>query len=480
MVNDATANLHAPDFVDDIPHPSPEERSARGRAARDRVPRGLHGEWEPAEVRSPIAILEEQATTRDSGLVPVRHGRMLESPFAFFRGAAAIMAADLATTVDSGIEVQLCGDAHLLNFGMFRTSEQALTFDINDFDETHPGPWEWDVKRLAASFEIAGRDLGMTASKRRRAIVALVAAYRDAMASFATMGNLALWHVRLDVRHLLDDLREQKADPERVRRIERSVRQALKRNHLTAFDRLVEDTSDGLRFSHRPPQLVPIEHLIDQEGRVRYQEVIAEFLRQYRDSLRPVDRHIIESYRFVHMARKVVGVGSVGTRAWVVLMVGRGDDDPLLLQLKEAQPSVLEAHLGPSRWPTSGERVVHGQRLMQGFSDPLLGWYELEALDHKRHAFYVRQLWDGKASIGLTGVSSRGLADYGRLCGWTIAKAHARTGDRIAITSYIGSGDRFGEAIADFAVTYADLNERDHAALTEAVASGRLGALRGV
>ncbi len=480
MVTEPDSRPHAPVFVDEIPHPTPEERSVRGRLAHDRVPRSSHGDWTPSDDRSPIAILEAQATSRDPGLVPIRHGRMLESPFAFFRGSAAIMAADLATTVDSGIAVQLCGDAHLLNFGMFRTSEQSLSFDINDFDETHPGPWEWDIKRLGASFEVAGRDLGMGGAKRRNAVVALTGAYRDAMASFATMGNLAVWHIRLDVGDLLDRLRRQKADPDRVRSIERSVKQALKRNHLTAFDKLVEETPDGLRFSHRPPQLVPVEHLIDDEGRIRYQEVIGEFLQQYRGSLRPVDRHILESYRFVHMARKVVGVGSVGTRAWVVLMVGRDDDDPLLIQLKEAQASVLEAHLGPSGWPTSGERVVHGQRLMQGFSDPLLGWYELEALDHKRHAFYVRQLWDGKASIDLTGVSSEALADYARLCGWTIARAHARTGDRIAISSYIGSGDRFGEAIAEFAATYADVNERDFSALADAVAAGRLEAVRGV
>lgn len=465
-------------FTDGGDQPTPAERSERGREARKRVPRETLARWQPAADRfDPITILEAQAVSRDPALVPIRHGRMLASPFAFFRGAAAIMAADLAAVPTTGIDVQLCGDAHLMNFGIFRSYEQTLTFDINDFDETLPGPWEWDVLRLAASFEIAGRDLEMGGSKRRRAVVALVDGYRDAMARFAQMGNLDLWHVRVSVDEILATMQETEGDPDRLKRVRKAAKKALSRNRITAFDKLVVEWEGGLRFAHRPPELVPVEYLLDEDGRVRYQEVIASFLSRYRDSLRPVDRHILESYRFVHLARKVVGVGSVGTRAWVALMVGRDDDDPLILQLKEAQPSVLEAHLKPTVWPSGGERVVHGQRLIQGSSDPLLGWYRITALDGKLHDFYVRQLWDGKASIDISGVSSETLTSYARLCGWTIARAHARTGDRIAISAYIGTGERFAEAVADFAAAYADRNEADHRALGEAVESGRLEAV---
>ena len=405
---------------------------------------------------------------------------MLESPFAFYRGGAAIMAADLATTPTSGIEVQLCGDAHLLNFGIFRTAERMLAFDINDFDETHWGPWEWDVKRLAASFEIAGRDLQLGASSRRRAVATLVASYRTSMASFATMGNLDVWYAHIDIDRLRTRLRKERTDRDRLTRIETSARRAMTHDHLTAFEKHVEVDDGELRFVHRPPQLVPVEYLLDEEARDRYQEVIGEFLRQYRESLRPDRRLLLESYRFVHIARKIVGVGSVGTRAWVVLMMGRDADDPLVLQLKEAQQSVLESYLPHTRWPSNGERVVRGQRLMQAAGDPLLGWYRLLAFDGRVHEFYVRQLWDGKASIDLAGLSGRGLSAYAELCGWTLARAHARSGDRVAIAGYLGSSDRFDEAIADFATTYADLNEADYQAFADAVESGRLDAVRGV
>lgn len=465
-------------FVDRGRHPTPEERFEQGRATRKRVPRDTLAGWQPVADRfDPIAILEAQAVSRDPTLVPIRHGRMLASPFAFFRGAAAIMAADLASVPTTGFDVQLCGDAHLMNFGIFRSYEQTLVFDMNDFDETLPGPWEWDVLRLAASFEIAGRDLEMGASKRRRAVLALVDGYGDAMARLARMGNLDLWQVRVSVDQIVASLQEKKGDPDRLKRVQKAARKALSRNRLTAFDKLVVETADGPRFAHRPPELVPVEHLLDDDGRVRYDEVIANFLGRYRESLRPVDRHLFESYRFIHLARKVVGVGSVGTRAWVALLVGRDDEDPLILQLKEAQPSVLEAHLEPSAWPTGGERVVHGQRLIQGSSDPLLGWYRITALDGKLHDFYVRQLWDGKASIDISGISSEGLTSYARLCGSAIARAHARTGDRIAIAAYVGTGDRLAEAVADFAATYADRNDADHRALAAAVASGRLPAV---
>jgi uncharacterized protein (DUF2252 family) len=420
-----------------------------------------------------LAILARQAEARDAALVPLRYGRMASSAFAFFRGGAAIMASDLSTTPVTGLRAQLCGDAHLANFGIFDTPERSHLFDINDFDETLPGPWEWDVKRLAASVEIAGRDLGFPSMHRRTAVLACVAAYRERMSELADMGNLEVWHARLGVDEVLARL-DSEHDPKLSKKVEHDVRKGLQRNHLTAFSKLIERDASELRFAHRPPLLVPIEDLLDDSGRRRYVGVIRAFLEQYRASLPPAHRALLDGYRYVHLARKVVGVGSVGTRSMVVLMVGRDEADPLLLQLKEAKRSVLEPYCGTSSYTQKGERVVEGQRLMQAASDPLLGWYRLRALDGKKHDFYVRQMWDGKASIDITNLTAAGLGRYAEVCALTLARAHARSGYRISIAAYLGSDDEFDNAVADFSVAYADLNEEDHARLSAEIDAGRL------
>ncbi len=481
----------SPDGPDDAPRheplPDPEylptrtldERIARGRSARRVHPLDRHAAWRPAVHRAdPIALLERQAQRREATLIPLRYGRMANSPFAFYRGGAAIMAADLSSTPTAGFRAQLCGDAHLLNFGMFETPERSLVFGLNDFDETLPGPFEWDVKRLAASVEIAARDLGLGRSVRETATVASVRAYRAAMDDFASMRNLEVWHARLPAKRFQKYL--QKRADGAGQAVRKKIRKALTRDHLRAFDRLVYEDDDGLRFVSRPPLIVPVEELLDQPQRERYVEVIREFLQQYRSSLPPHARMLIESYRFVHMARKVVGVGSVGTRAWVVLLMGRHTDDPLLLQLKEAQPSVLEPYAGASVVPSHGQRVVEGQRLMQSASDELLGWYRLRALDDQWHDFYVRQLWDGKASIEVADLDGAGLTAYAEMCGWTLARSHARSGERIAIAAYLGDSDRFDRGIGEFAAVYADANESDHQRLLDAIDTGRLEASTGI
>ncbi len=397
------------------------------------------------------------------------------SAFAFYRGAAAVMAADLGASPNSGLRAQLCGDAHLMNFGLFETPERSLIFGLNDFDETLPGPFEWDVKRLAASIEIAGRDLGAKAKSRRHAVLASVRAYREALAEFAQEGHLGVWYARLPAEDLRNRLTEL-ADPESGKAVRKSIRKALRHDHIRAFDRLVTDDDGSLRFVSTPPLLVPAEELLDADQRERYAEVVGSLLRQYREGLPPDRRILVESYRFVHLARKVVGVGSVGTRCWAVLLMGHNSQDPLILQLKEAPPSVLAPYAGDTAYESQGRRVVEGQRLMQAASDPLLGWYELEGWDGKRRSYYVRQLWDGKASVDLTHLTPVGLQVYGESCGWTLARGHARSGDRIALAAYLGEDDAFDEAIADFAAAYADTNEADHQQLLDAIANGRIAA----
>jgi uncharacterized protein (DUF2252 family) len=463
--------------VEPLPPMSPAERVARGHAARRRVALSRHAQWTPGTDRvDPVSILERQSARRDQELVPIRHSRMAASAFAFFRGGAAIMASDLAATPTTGLRAQLCGDAHLSNFGLFETPERSELFDINDFDETLPGPWEWDVKRLVASVEVAGRDLGFPGAARERAVVSCARAYRERMLELSEMGTLDVWYARLGADEVLSRVMDEH-DPDRSRRLEKRVRKGLQRNHLTAFEKLIEHHDGEPSFASRPPLLVPIEQLLSDRGRRRYVGVIQEFLRQYRESLPTSHRSLIDEYRYVHLARKVVGVGSVGTRALVVLMVGRDEADPLLLQLKEAKRSVLEPYCGPSRFRRKGQRVVEGQRLMQAASDPLLGWYRLKALDDKVHDFYVRQLWDGKASIDVTYLSPIGLAQYAEACGLTLARAHARSGYRISMAAYLGDSDEFDRALAQFASAYADTNAADHAALLDAIESGRLPAV---
>ncbi len=453
---------------------SPAECAARGHSAREQVPPEQQAAWAPAANRAdPVAMLERQAEQRIPELVPIRHRRMAMSAFAFYRGGAAVMAADLAASPHSGLRAQLCGDAHLLNFGLFETPERTLIFGLNDFDETLPGPFDWDVKRLAASVEIAGRDLGFSAHSRGQAVLATVRSYREALAEFAEDGHLGVWYARLpaeDLRNRLTDL----ADPESGKAVGKSIRKALRHDHVRAFDRLVTDDGGSLRFLSTPPLIVPAEELLDASQRERYVEVVQSFLRQYRESLPPDRRTLVESYRFVHLARKVVGVGSVGTRCWAVLLMGHNPEDPLILQLKEAERSVLAPYAGDTVYESQGRRVVEGQRLMQAASDPLLGWYQLEGWDGQHRSFYVRQLWDGKASVDLSHLSPIGLQVYGESCGWTLARGHARSGDRIALAAYVGGDDAFDQAITAFAAAYADTNETDYQRLLDAISEGRI------
>jgi uncharacterized protein (DUF2252 family) len=452
----------------------------RGRTARAETPRSSHGDWQPASDRpDAVEVLVEQAVTRVPELVPIRYGRMLVSPFAFFRGAAAVMAADLATTPSTGLTVQLCGDAHIANFGGFAAPDRRMVFDLNDFDETLPGPWEWDVKRMAASVEIAGRDRGQSPERRAAAVQGTVQEYRTAMRMFAEEGNLEVWYARMDLQGLQDRFG---ADVEQAdaARVERKVAKAHRKNSLRALTKLTRRVDGRLRFISEPPLLVPIEELVPPEEAHDEVERVGALVASYADSLADDRRHLLESYRYVHLARKVVGVGSVGTRAWVILLEGRDGNDPLVLQAKEAVASVLEPFVGESAYSRHGQRVVEGQRLMQAASDIFLGWDTVTGLDGKPRDYYIRQLWDGKLSGDLTVMTDSGFAAYGRSCGWSLARAHARSGDRGAIAAYLGSGRSFDKALVRFASAYADQNELDHQALADAVAAGTVVAEQGV
>jgi uncharacterized protein (DUF2252 family) len=453
------------------------ERADRGRRARAKVPRTSHGDWAPPEDRpDPIEILERQAKTRVPELVPIRYGRMLVSPFTFFRGSAAVMASDLASTPDSGLRAQLCGDAHLSNFGAFAAPDRRLIFDINDFDETLPGPWEWDVKRLGASFAIAGRDRGFGKKQRRSVLQRTVREYRQAMREFAGMRNLDVWYARFDVESALEDL-GQVASQKELKRVQRNVAKAETKDSLKALARLTHEVDGEPRIVSDPPLIVPVEELVGNGlDRDALEGPIVEMLRTYRQTLKSDRRHLLDGYRYVHLARKVVGVGSVGTRAWIVLLTGRDQEDPLFLQCKEAEASVLEPYAGKSRYRNHGARVVHGQWLMQAASDILLGWLPTTGIDGLSRDFYVRQLWDWKRSAEIESLSPQAMEIYGRMCGWTLARAHARSGDRIAIGAYLGSGDAFDRAIAEFSELYADQAEEDYGELAAAVKAGRLAA----
>jgi uncharacterized protein (DUF2252 family) len=451
---------------------TPEERTAKGRAAREKAPRSAHGEFAPAPARpSPLETLGAQDETRVPELVPVRYGRMLASPFAFYRGGAAVMAADLAQQRRTGLDVQLCGDAHLSNFGVFRAPDRRLVFDVNDFDETHPGPFEWDLKRLVASFEIAGRELGLTRKQRGAAIRSAVDQYREAMTGFAGMRDLDVWYSRVHVEELLEPLRAT-VTPARRKAFDKNLRKAKNKDSLRALDRLTVSRNGDVRIASRPPLLVPLNELVgDAEDAT---SIVADVMTRYRKSLEPATRHLISGYEYVDAAHKVVGVGSVGNRAWICLLRGRDAKDPLFLQLKEAGPSVLEPFTSRSRYSQHGRRVVEGQRLTQAASDQLLGWLSGPGVDGVKRDFYVRQLWDGKGSAEVEMMGPRELKIYGRLCGWTLARAHARTGDRIAIASYLGRGRTFGRAMTDFAESYADQNQSDYDEVRSAADAGRL------
>ncbi len=453
-----------------------DERTAYGRAAREKVARRSHGEWAPAaDRRDPVSFIEEQATTRVPELVPLRHGRMAASAFAFYRGAALVMAADLAAMPHSGLTVQLCGDAHLSNFGLFQSPERALVFSVNDFDETLPGPFEWDVKRLAASIEIAGLSRGFPATTTGPIVEQTVRAYREAMASFAATSNLDTWYVRLDIGEIRARWGAQAKAKESVS-MQRLVTKAESKTRMKALAKLTETVEGHLRFRNTPPLLVPFKELMGSDE-ARAHDVVVGVLDSYRDTLSADRRHLLETYRFVDLARKVVGVGSVGTRCWVALFVGRDNDDPLFLQIKEAEASVLERFLSPTEFPEQGQRVVEGQRLMQATSDIFLGWERVPgtlSLDGRDHDYYMRQLWDGKGSAVVETMAPHSLGMYGEMCGWTLARAHARSGDPIAISGYLGTSARFDKSIASFSRAYAAQNTIDHQALVDAIASGRL------
>jgi len=467
---DPNLTLETPKAATDHPAAasSYQQRRERGRVARGVVSRSTHGEWAPAPDRpDPVDLLVAQDRDRIPDLIPIRYSRMMASPFAFMRGSAIVMARDLASTPKTGIQAQLCGDAHLMNFGAYASPERALLFDLNDFDETLPGPWEWDVKRLAASFVVAGRENGFDATDCREAAQASVASYRQRMAEFSQMGELEVWYSRVseeEVRGMLSDARKKTA-----KKLSRTVRKARSRDSLQALSKLTR-VVDGRRIiDDDPPLLVRIP-----EGDEIRAQVYA-ILESYKRTLQEDRRHLLDRYSFVDAARKVVGVGSVGTRAYVVLLEGRNQDDPLFLQVKEASASVLEGYVKSNTHEHHGHRVVAGQRLMQAASDIFLGWFR----GTRGRDYYWRQLKDMKGSANVEGMSPDELVIYAGLCGWTLARAHARSGDRVQIAGYLGKSERFDRAIADFAQAYADQTERDHAALCAAVKSGRLPAEAG-
>ena len=484
-----------------ISHPSMDERKAAGQQTRKQTPPSSHTGWRPAADRpDPVALLEAQNLTREPDLVPVRHGRMMVSPFTFYRGAAKIMAADLKDTPVAGLDAQLCGDAHLSNFGLFASPERRLVFDLNDFDETLPGPFEYDVERMAASFLIAARNNGFSKADARAATQASVTAYREAMAEFAQMPTMDVWYAHLDEDEVMGAIRstvaetkkgvkrgkkgkkdgkEQKLAKLAEKRAEKNAAKAHTRDSLQALSKLGELVDGQYRIVSQPPVIVPGRDLAVTFGLSpdEVMPVIQEQFRQYRATLQEDRRRLLEQFEIVDAARKVVGVGSVGTRAFIVLLQGRDAHDPLFLQIKEATASVLEEHLGKSRYNQHGERVVQGQRMMQAASDIYLGW--TKGLDVNRH-YYWRQLRDMKGSVLVELMRPLGLTFYARICGWTLARAHARSGDPVAIAAYLGASEAFDKSITDFSERYADQNERDYQEFVAAVRSGRLEALEGV
>jgi uncharacterized protein (DUF2252 family) len=459
---------------------TPEDRAAQGRAIRSTVPLESHSELKLDKSRpDPVALLEEQDASRVPELVPVRHGRMVVSPFTFYRGAAAVMAGDLVNTPRSGLITQLCGDAHLSNFGLFGSPERRLVFDINDFDETLPGPFEWDVKRLAASLAVAGISNGYNDKQRRAAVVAAVGSYRRAMSEFALMRDLDVWYSHADmtdVRRMLAD----QLDPKRLKQVDKMMNKAHTKDSMDALSKLTTIVDGSPRIVANPPLLVPLSDLLSPGEDRDFEARIQALIGQYTQTLQSDRKHLVEKYRFVDMARKVVGVGSVGTRCWIVLLVGRDNNDPLFLQIKEAGESVLSRHLGKSEYNNQGQRVVAGQQLMQQASDIFLGWQHTTGIDGSERDFYVRQLRDWKGSVLVDALQPKGMRLYAELCGWCLARAHARSGDRIAISGYLGEEDTFDQAVADFSDKYAELNARDHAALAEAIASGRVDSQSGL
>ena len=459
--------------------PTRADRAAIGRLARGRASREGQAELVSEGRPDPIGLLEGQAGSRVQELVPIRYGRMVESPFSFYRGGALIMASDLSRTPNSGLYVQLCGDAHMSNFGIFATPERRLVFDVNDFDETHPGPFEWDVKRLAASLAVAGRDNGFGTKKRRMIVLAAAAAYREAMAVFAAEHNLAVWYTHLDMDELVR-LVGTELDSASKAKAKATMDKARGRDSLQALAKLTTVVDGGARILSQPPLLVPLEELWGQDAAVDAYGNLRELVRSYSRTLQSHRRHLLEEFELVQVARKVVGVGSVGTRAWILLFQGIDGGDPLFLQAKEAQESVLSGYVKSTRFRNQGQRVVTGQHLMQASSDIFLGWQRAEGPDGIERDYYLRQLRDGKGSVIVEEMVPDSMRLYAQICGQTLARAHARSGDRVAIAAYLGSKDHFDQAIADFAEAYADLNALDHTALADAISSGRITAQTGV
>ncbi len=451
---------------------TPEARAAKGRAARSVASRSAQATWQPpADRADPVKILLGQEATRVPELIPIRHGRMLVSPFTFYRGAAAVMAADLAATPTPGLRAQLCGDAHLSNFGGFASPERELVFDVNDFDETAPGPFEWDVKRLAASIEIAARERGFDSRQRQAAVIATVGEYRGAMQRFAGMGDLDVWYAKQDIETLT---RAVQSEGHKGKQLEKAAEKAHTKDSTKALSRLTQQVNGTLRIVSDPPLIVPLQDLIDAGETPEIEREMSKLIDAYKRTLSGAAARLMDEYHYVDMARKVVGVGSVGTRCWIALMLGRDHKDPLFLQIKEATASVLEPFAGKSRFSNHGRRVVEGQWLMQSASDIMLGWVRVKPLDGPQRDFYVRQLWDWKASADIDTLKHGELVRYGQACGWSLALGHARSGDPIAIAGYLGRGDTFDLALAAFADSYADQNERDFKRFGAAAKAGEI------
>jgi uncharacterized protein (DUF2252 family) len=463
-----------------VEHLSEAERAANGKAARAEVPRSAQAAWEPSSDRpSPVDLLEEQAKTRVPELVPIRYGRMLVSAFTFYRGAAYLMASDLSGMPKTQLHAQLCGDAHLSNFGAFAAPDRRLVFSINDFDETHPGPFEWDVKRLAASFAVAGRDRGFDDKQREAVNLSVGSAYREAMEKYATLRNLDLWYTRVNVEDLIAELARVATAKER-KRADKNIAKTETKDSLKAFAKLTEIVDGEPRIISDPPVVTPIEDIVGGERLHELDDFLHSVLRGYRRTLSGDRRRLLERYRYVHAARKVVGVGSVGTRAFIMLLLGRDDNDPLFLQFKEAEASVLEPFLSKSKFANHGQRVVEGQRLTQAASDIMLGHIRAEGVDGVKRDYYVRQLWDAKGSALVELMEPTMMGLYAKACGAELARAHARSGDAIAIASYLGTNNTFDRALALFAESYADQNERDYETLTAAVTNGQIKAQTGI
>lgn len=460
----------------------------RGKSLRSQVPRKSHAQWSPdAQRPDPVELLRSQGKSRVQELLPLRYERMSVSAFTFYRGGALIMAEDLSHTPTTGIRVQTCGDAHISNFGLFSSPERRTVFDINDFDETLPGPWEWDIKRLAASVEICGRDNGFGKKRRKEAVLACVRGYREGMARFADMGNLDVWYAHLDLDTIVERLATKAEKPDAPlidpKSGKKAIKKAKRKNSIRAIRKLTEVVDGELRIVSDPPIVVPLRDLANHIGDELFsepfeEEALARLMRavlaKYCMSLPEDKRHIMNSYEAVDMAHKVVGVGSVGMRAWIIVLRGADENDPLVLQVKEAQESVFERFVGRSTYGQHGHRVVAGQRAMQGTSDMLLGWCRLPSLDGHHKDYYIRQLWNGKGSLDLSRLNEAQLAKFAEACGITLAHAHARTGDRFAIASYLGTSDTFDQAIASFARAYAKQNEADYKRFLKALKNGEL------